>query len=460
MIKSSNHNQLFFLLVVSGVLTLLSLSSIKPTSAPTQSEKFTLENGLQVALLQQTHLPLIHLVLGLNVGSKNETRETSGLTHLLEHYLLFRNPHRLNGKNLSLAIREKGGYYNAHTGRDLMLIEITLPAGNYLFALKCLKALAFELTFDPASLEEEKQVILEEISFIQDDPLRYGTSLTFQHLFPSHPYSQPIYGTPESLAQITVEKITAFYQRFFCPQNAALAVVGPIDLNWSQEKITQIFSSLSNAHFSPPSLAPAPPLKEKIEVSHSLDVNQAYLFLGFSAPDFNHPDQYAIDVLTEILGRGLNPLLNQVLRGRRELAYTVTMSYTSLYYGGAMIITLTLDPKNTKRAERETIRFLKTLRRQNFSPDDYYGEAQLFVFDFLQQAKNQICFRTYQAQENGLTLARALVRYYLLNQEKERGNYLELIKKISSSDLREAAGKYLSKGKYVVVRITPLNKEK
>jgi len=394
------------------------------------------------------------------VGSKNETAETSGLTHLLEHYLLFRNTTQINHQDISLAIREKGGYYNAHTGRDLMLIEITIPSTNYLFALECLKTLAFKLDFNSTSLEEEKQVILEEIRYIQDDPLRYGLSLTFQLLFANHPYSQPIYGTPATLSRITVDEIKAFYQRYFCPRNAALAVVGQIDLNWSKEKISEIFSPLTNPPDLPPPLPPVPSLKEKASINQTMDINQAYLFLGFPAPDFNHPDQYAVDVLTEILGRGLNPMLNLVLRGKRELAYTVNMSYTSLYYGGAMIITLTLDPKNIKRAERETIRFLKSLRRQNFSRDDYYGEAQLYVFDFLQQAKNQISFRTYQARENGLTLAQALVRYYLLNQQAERGHYLNLIHKISSSDIREAAGKYLSKGKYVVVRFIPLKKEK
>lgn len=432
---------------------------VDSTNQNNQSAQFILDNGLKVALYHQDHLPLVHLVIGFNVGSKDENQEISGLTHLLEHYLLFRTNHKIDNKDISFAIREKGGYYNAHTGRDLLLIEMTFPSKYFLFALQCLKLLAFNLDFNPSSLEEEKQVILEEIGHLQDDPYRYGTSLTFQQLFGDHPYRQPIYGTPTSLGNITVDQIKEFYQRYFYPRNAALAIVGDINLNEVKEKVIQLFASLDNPSKASPPLPPVPLREKKSIIVKEMDVNQAYLFLGFLGPDYNHEDQYAVDVLTEILGRGINPLLNQVLRGRRELAQTVSMNYTSLFYGGAMIITLTLEPKNVDQAEKQVVRFLKSLRRQNFSKEDFYGEAQLYAYDFLQQAKNQIFFRTYEVQEDSLTLAQSLVRYFLLNRQKERGSYLEKINKITSSDLREVAGKYLSKGNYVAVKIVPLKKD-
>ena len=448
-----------YLVVFSSPLT-LGGRVVDSTKQNNQSAQFILDNGLKVALYRQGHLPLVQLVIGFNVGSKNENPEISGLTHLLEHYLLFRTNQKINNKDISLVIREKGGYYNAHTGRDLLLIEMTLPSENFLFALQCVKQLAFNLDFNASTLEEEKQVILEEIGHLQDDPHRYGTSLTFQQLFRGHPYQQPIHGTPATLAKITKDQIKEFYQRYFSPQNAALAAVGDINLNEAEEKVKQLFSSLTNP--SPPSdsLPPVPARKEKSIITKEMDVNQAYLFLGFRGPDYNHDDQYTIDVLTEILGRGINPLLNQVVRGRRELAQSVSMNYTSLFYGGALIISLTLEPKKINQAEKEVIRFLKTLRRQNFSKEDFYGEAQIYVYDFLEQAKNQIFFRTYQAQENGLTLAQSLVRFLLLNKLKERGSYLEKIDKITSSDIRKVAGKYLSQGNYVAIKIIPFDKDK
>ena len=424
-----------------------------------QTQFFKLENGLKVFLYEKHTLPLVNFAFAVNLGSKDESEETNGLVHILEHYILFRGTEFRSGDEISRDTRRHGAYFNAHTGRDLASFELTLPSEYVDFALKNQKEILFNLKITQEELDQEKQVILEEISQIEDDPKKYATSLVYQNLFENHPYQRPIYGKREIVEAVTVGQIEKFYKSYFVPSNCALAVVGDFKMKEMEEKIREIFRDLKNNGFTPQKFEKVKPLKKNVEIEKVMDVNIAYLIIGVLGPDYNHPDQYAINILTEILGRGINPMLNYPLRGRRRLVETISMSYGSYMYGGCILIYLTLDPKKIKYAKQETIRFLKKVRSENFSKKDFLGENQFYAWDFLESAKNQLKFKVHQSQERGLLLATSIARFTLLNEDPNRGSYLENIEKITSSDLREVSGEYLSKGRYVSVAIIPKKKK-
>ncbi|MFW6159601.1 MAG: M16 family metallopeptidase [Acidobacteriota bacterium] len=446
--------------IISAIIIIFLTTPLLFTEEERATHFFELENGLKVFLYKRGDLPLVHCVLGVNVGSKDETDETNGLIHILEHYILFRGTEFRTGEEIGADIRRHGGYYNAHTGRDLSLFEITVSSEHLEFALKNQKEIIFHLKLEPEKLEEEKQVILEELSQAEDDPVKYGTSLLYQNLFPNHPYSRPIYGKRDSIKTANVNKLREFYQSYFIPENCALALTGRFDINEAEEKVRAVFSNIKKERNTLPDYSKVQPLDKKLEIEHQMDINQAYILVGIPAPDYNSGDQFSMDILTEILGRGINPMLFSALRGRRELIHSLTMSYTAMRYGGALVITMTLYPRNVKAAQRETLNFLRSTRKQNFSKDDFYGEAQLYAFDFLEQAKNQLKFKTHQAQEHGLNIAQSMARYMLLNTQEERKSYLESIESINSSDIRKTAGEYLSRGNFVFVTILPLKEKK
>ncbi|MCJ7488327.1 MAG: insulinase family protein, partial [Candidatus Aminicenantes bacterium] len=158
---------------------------------------FVLDNGLRVFLYEKRDLPLLHVVTGFDVGSKNETDETSGLVHLLEHCILFRGTSVRSGAEVSADIRRHGAYFNANTGQDLSLFEISLPAEHAEFALRNQKEILFGLDLSQPELDEEKDIILEEYNQMEDDPQRNAVDLVLQALFPGHPYGRSVYGRRE-----------------------------------------------------------------------------------------------------------------------------------------------------------------------------------------------------------------------------------------------------------------------
>jgi zinc protease len=416
---------------------------------------FELENGMKVFLYEKQELPLLNLVFAFDLGIKNESDETNGLVHILEHYILFRGSEFRSGEEIGKAIRSHGAYFNGHTGLDLATFELSLPSEYAGFALENQKEILFHLKITQEELDKEKQIILEELSQIQDDPVKFATSLIHQNLFPNHPYQRPIHGKREIIEAATIEQIQEFYENYFVPANCALAVVGDFNIEDMEEKIKNEFSDLKNNGFTPQKFEIVTPLEDDIEIEKEMDVNIGYLVIGFQGPDYNHQDQYAMDVLTEVVGRGVIPLLSYALRGRRQLVETISMGYGSYKYGGMASIYMTLDPKNIKAAKTETIKFLKGARNLNYSKTDYSGDQRFYALDYLESAKNQIKFRYHQSQEKGLILALSLATNMLMKEGPDRGRYIENIDKIDSTDLRKAAGDYFSGGKYVVVSIVP-----
>jgi zinc protease len=451
----TNLKTIYLIVLISFVIA----SAATGREGNEQAKFFELENGMKVFLYEKQDLPLLNLVFAFDLGIKDESDETNGLVHILEHYILFRGTEFRSGEEIGNAIRSHGAYFNGHTGLDLATFELSLPSEYADFALENQKEILFRLKLTQEELDKEKQIILEELSQIQDDPIKFATSLIHQNIFQNHPYQRPVHGKREIIEAATVDQIQKFYDSYFVPANSALAVVGDFNLEEMEQKIKNKFSDLENNGFTPQKFEKATPLEDDIEIEEQMDVNIGYLVIGLQGPDYNHQDQYAMDVLTEVTGRGIIPLLTYSLRGRRQLVETISMGFGSYKYGGMASIYLTLDPKNMRAARTETIKFLKNARRLNYSKTDYSGEQRFYALDYLESAKNQIKFRYHQSQEKGLNLALSLAMNMLMKEGPDRGSYIENIDKINSSDLRKAAGEYFSGGKYVVVSIVPNEKK-
>ena len=434
----------------------LALSSGHLSSKDTlKTKEFALDNGLRVFLYERHTIPLVNLAFAFNIGSKDESDETSGLVHMLEHYVLFRGTEFRSGDEISQQIRQHGAYVNAHTEYDLSVFDISLPSQHVDFALSNHKEILFNLKITQEELDQEKEVILEEINQVLDDPLRYSTSLVYQNLFQNHPYQRPVYGKTDVIENVTVAQMEHFYKKHFVPSNCALAVVGDFQMDEMEKKIRDVFSGLQGEPFSSPHYDKAAPLENKHEVKKEMDVKQAYLVLGFMGPDYRDKDQFALDLLSEILGRGLNPTLNHPLLERRIYVNTLIMNYTAHKYGGAILIYIILEPKHLKTAQRLIHNYLKTTRSMNYSASDYIGDERFRATDYLQCAKNGIRFKLHRAQEKGLHLATSIARHMHLAEGTAPINFLEEIEKLDSTDLRKAAQKYLTKSDYIIVTITP-----
>ena len=426
-----------------------------PGNDASSSVNLELKNGLQVFLYNKPTLPLTHFVFAFNVGSKDETDKTNGIVHILEHCILFRGTKAIQNQGFYQELRLHGAYCNAHTGRDLSIFEMTVPSEHSEFAFRTLREILFDFNLNQKELDNEKEVILEELNKIQDDPYQTAISIIYQNIFHDHTYQNPVYGKMEVIKELTAEDVMRFYDDYFVPSNCALAVVGDLSLDQMKEKTKSMLENIQKTGADRKEFQEIEPLKKTVKKNMNMDVEMAYLAIGLNAPGYNSPDQYAADLLAEIFGQGYNPLINQPILRRRIAAHSINMSYYCDKYGGALTLFIGMDPKDINAAESEITKYLKNSHKLNYSKTDYEPDDQFYAFDILQSAKNRIKFNAEAAEEKGLLIGHSLVRYMLMNKTQDRGDYLEKIEKLNSSDIRQAAGRYLSQKGKVIVKILP-----
>lgn len=434
-----------------------------------RNKYFVLENGLKVLLEERAKIPMVSIGFAVNVGSKDETGEASGLVHLLEHLLLFGSTRSASPAELTRQIRRNGLHFNAHTSHDLMTFEISVPSSRARFAFEFLSRKLFSLKLSPEELEKEKKVILEELSQVADDPERLGIQLSLRALFSGHPYENPVGGEKTNIENAAVEALERFYKNYFIPANGSLAVVGDFDIETTAETIKQTFGKIKNPGVSDtdnkvqPKFQPVSPLDKNVRIRRELDITQAHFFLGFIAPGLNHEDKLAMDVLTQILGGGVNPLLYRAFTGRRRLVENLDIHYISLRHGGAVLIHLVLDPKKLSPARSNLLSFLKQTRSFKYSEKDHPYSDRPFVTDYLETAKAWLRLTFQQYIERQLNLAVSYARFILTRdnpvpdqQEKpSQKSYSERMEAVTSSDLQRAAANFLVGKKYTAVAIVP-----
>lgn len=426
----------------------------------TAPEKYyVLDNGLKVFLQENHKIPMINIGFGVNVGSKDETAETGGMVHLLEHLMLLGGSDTFTEEQMIDKIRGGGLYFNAHTGHDIMTLDISAPVEQVGTAFDLLREKVFHFKPTDEALEKEKKVILEELSQIRDEPDKLGMQLLLRELFKGHAYENPVGGRAETVRKADLKTLKTFYKKYFIPSNCAVSLVGDFEIAAMEKRLKAVFGAYKSPETTFPQFEAAPRLKKDVEIREELDITQAHVFFAFSAPGVNERGKLELDVLTHILGRGVNPLLSANLRGgRSRLVDRVTMNYLSLKYGGAVVIHMVLEPKNIRRARRRLLQFLKTTRTFRYAEDDYqYGQRRNRV-DYLETAKTWMRFAYQEYRERGLNLALSYARYMLVYKNTKRKSYKERMEAIRSSALREAASDYLCGRRRVMVAIVPSGK--
>ncbi|MBN2344913.1 MAG: insulinase family protein [Candidatus Aminicenantes bacterium] len=426
------------------------------TATASPSSYFVLDNGLRVLLQEKRGLPLTGMALAIDLGTKDETDETSGYVHLLEHMLLFGAAGDADSESRQAEFRRHGAACNAHTDHDLTTFEISCPADESAWALEQMRRTVFDAHMDPRQLESEKCIILQEILQLRDDPDTLGQLMVMESLFAGHPYGRPVYGDGANLKAASVDSLQAFYRPRLLPGRCALAVVGDFTLADMEGEVRRRWGAMPEGG-TPPADMPDPGRLEKSrEQQLELDVQESHLFIGWRAPAFNDAMRLPFRLLTHILGRGWNPLFLQVLRGRRRLVERVSMGYYPLRGDGMAMLHLILDQREIRAAKSEVAAFLSRITSFHFSKRDVLPQQRTGVLDYLESAQNQVEYENGSFHESALNLSVAAARFLLLQRGAIAGSYLENVRRVTSADLRRAAGRFLSGKKWVVVAITPL----
>ncbi len=418
--------------------------------AKIDSKNLILDSGMKVLLVNNPKIPLVNIVLGVNIGSKDETEEINGWVHLFEHLVLFSGTKNKTNDNILSEIREKGGYINAHTDREFMTFELSLPSSHTQFGLDIMKEKVFCFQIEEAILKREKKAVEYELKQILNDPSQVASSIVFENVFINHPYRFPSYGKIEVVKKAKINELMKFYDNYFKLNNCSLVIIGNIDIIETEKKILELFNIVSDNKIVKQKILYKTSLKKNIKIKKQMDIEKSHIAFGFFAPNYNSEDFAALRMLTHIIGGGSNALLKIHLYRKKIFPVGFSMKYLSLKYGGIIIIDFSIESKMVKKAKSKVINFLKNMRKIKFSIKDYLPRNRRYANDLLIKGKNHFRFKTEEFKEKGLDTAISLARYLLLDSDKRKR--VKKLHEVISKDLRRVAKTYFSQ-KYIFVEI-------
>src|SRR5690606_15573909 len=283
-------------------------------------QRSTLGNGLRVVTERVPHVRSVALGIWLGVGSRTEPGDLAGVSHFLEH-LAFKGTTTRSARDLADAIDRLGGHMNAFTTREYTCYYARVLDEDLDEALALLADMLLRSRFDPADIETERSVALEELRLYEDTPDELVHDLAAACLWPGDPLGRPVLGSPDTLPAFTRDTLVAFHQRTYTPDNAVLVMVGRVDHAAAVERAAALFGGWAPAGAG--GAAQGTPRAEPGRRVRVKDTEQVHLCVVGEGCSLRDPDRYGALVLVNILGGGPSSRLFQEVREARGLAYAI-----------------------------------------------------------------------------------------------------------------------------------------
>ena len=253
-------------------------------------------------------------------GSRDERPGEEGFSHFLEH-MLFKGTGKRTALQIARDVDRVGGIINAFTEKEATCIYVILPKEHLRLAFDVLSDMTVDSLLDPAEMEKEKAVIVNEILSVDDSPEERGHEHFLRRMWGDHPLSRKITGEVGEVKRIDRKRLSAFYRERLLPSNMVVAVAGNFPVAEARELAESAF---------PPGLPPAVPLSRTVP-SWTRDTavigdkfTQAQIYAGTSYSlnrDLSH--YYTSLVFSTAFGESMSSRLFQKLREELALCYTV-----------------------------------------------------------------------------------------------------------------------------------------
>jgi zinc protease len=408
-------------------------------------QSFTLDNGMQVLLEENHAAKVVSFNALVKVGSVNETDEEAGMSHLIEHMLFKGTPTRPTGV-IARDVEAAGGDINAYTSLDQTVYYINMASR---FAKQGLEILADAIQnplFDDEELSREKEVVLEEVRREQDNPSRMTIEYLFQTAFKTHNYGRPIIGFPKTVKSFTKSDVVKYYRRWYTPKNIVFIAMGDFKTKEMLEWIRKEFSGFSGSDI-PSELPPVEPEQKRLRVVvKKMNIQSAYLAMGYHIPGIVHEDVPAVDVLTHILGGTDSSRLEQEIKEKHHLAHNIYAYSFTPKDPGILLIGATLTDGDVPKAIDAIQNEIKILSENPVTSEEL-ARAKLGI-----RSGEIYDKETVGGQGSKIT---SFVATAGSHEFEER--YYQMIADVRAEDVRAAARKYLTPSNCTAVLIVPDN---
>ena len=319
-------------------------------------ERHVLDNGLRVLTADMPQVQSVTCMIMLAAGSRYETPDTNGIAHFAEHMFFKGTERRPTAREIGMEVDSLGGEFNAFTSKEYTGYYVKCAADYRDRALDVLVDMLRNSKFEADEIDREKGVIVEEMNMYYDTPRDFIGGVYDELLYGDQPLGWDIIGKKETIRAATRDTFLGYVDRWYKPERMVVGLGGRLDGN-ALETVERLLADLEPQDTgAPPPVEVNGDARSQVTIHHK-ESDQAHLCLGVRSYPLAHPDRYALQMLSTVLGTGMSSRLFTEVRERRGLAYYVfahNQSYTdagSLYSQAGVDITRADEAVETIAAE-------------------------------------------------------------------------------------------------------------
>ena len=283
-------------------------------------ELHTLSNGFRIVTEDMPGRKSTSIGIWVQAGGRHERLDQNGIAHFLEH-MAFKGTKTRSALQIAEAIEDVGGYINAYTSREMTAYYARVLEDDVALGLDVIADILLNPVFDPAEIEVERGVILQEIGQALDTPDDIIFDWLQEVAFPDQALGRTILGPSERVSAFIRDDLQNFVAEHYGPNQMILAAAGAIDHDAIVRQAEALFGHL-------PAVARAPELLQPAsfgggERREMKALEQVHFALALEGPTYRDPAIYTAQIYASAMGGGMSSRLFQEVRENRGLCYTI-----------------------------------------------------------------------------------------------------------------------------------------
>lgn len=402
------------------------------------AQSITLDNGLQIVVINNKRAPVITHMIWYKVGAADEQAGFSGMAHYLEH-LLFKGTDKVEPGEFSRTVKRYGGNDNAFTSYDYTAYFQSIGK-EHLEKMMVMEAdRMMNAAPPPEHYASEKKVVLEERrQTTENDPRRLFSEQMRSVMFVNHPYGTPVIGWMDEIKTYEWDDVKAFYDRWYAPNNAIVIISGDVMMEEVKPIAEKTYGALPVKEIPVKKRPVLPPSDARTQLNkahasiHQPSFQKMYLGPSYAS---NRKDALALDILQEILSGGPTTRLYKSLVVDQKIAISAGMAASSdaLDFGTLWLYgtpsTETSLPDLENAIENEVMKVIEN------------GVTDQEVSDAVQRMQDAAIFARDSLAGPAMIIGRAMTTGQTLSEIE---NWPKDIAKITADDVKAVAAKYLN----------------
>ena len=379
----------------------------------------------------------------VKVGSRYEKESKNGISHFLEH-MFFKGTDRRSARDIAIESDSLGGELNAFTSTEYTLFYIKVLNEYIEKAADLLTDIFLHSTFPEPDIEKEKNIVLEEIKMVEDNPGDYVHDLFTKNIWGEEGLGQSILGRRETIGSFTRKDLTDHIGQYYGTDNIVVACSGNFREDALVEYLNRTMGQL--ARNGSHRVEQAPRYRGGVNII-TKDMSESHICLGLRGLPYVSDQRYVLHLLNTILGSGFSSRLFQNVREIRGLVYSIYSFHSAYFDTGLWAVYAGTDRSHVSEVVNITV-------------DEIRGLSDTVTADDLERAKSQL--------KGNLVLALESTSNKMTNigkQEIYYGRYfspdeiISMVESVTLEDIKNLAGNLAGEENFALTVYGPVHED-